>query len=103
MTTPNSSTPAAVSDWHSADIVAALRKVGASLRKLSIANGYAPHTIKAALNKPYPNGERIIADALGLHPMEIWPSRYTNEGQPIRKTAHKMVRTGQLYGKRKMT
>ena len=24
----------------------------------------------------YPRGEKIIADALGLKPHEIWPSRY---------------------------
>ncbi|MFQ5510120.1 MAG: helix-turn-helix domain-containing protein [Leptospirillia bacterium] len=94
MTTPTTLAALTAPDWHPADIVAALRKVGTSLRKLSIANGYAPHTVKAALNKPYPNGERIIADALGVHPMEIWPSRYTDEGKPIRKTAHKITRMG---------
>jgi len=81
-------------DWHSADIVAALRKTGVSVRALSIANGYQPNTLKAALKKAYPNGERIIADALGRHPMEIWPSRYTNAGKPIRNISYPTTRGG---------
>lgn len=64
-------------DWHPADIVAALRKAGWSLRKLSIANGYAaPTTLTAPLNRPWPKGERIIAAAIGVDPSKIWPSRY---------------------------
>ncbi len=79
-------------DWHSADIIAALRKTGVSVRGLSIANGYAPGTLKSALKKAYPNGERIIADALGRHPMEIWPSRYTGDGKPVRNIYYPMTR-----------
>lgn len=63
-------------DWHPADIVAALRKAGWSLRRLSRHHGYSPWTLKTALARPYPNGERIIAHTLGVEPKEIWPSRY---------------------------
>ncbi|MDI5816356.1 helix-turn-helix domain-containing protein [Salmonella enterica subsp. enterica serovar Cerro] len=28
------------------------------------------------MDKPYPRGERIIADALGVEPRDLWPSRY---------------------------
>lgn len=64
-------------DWHRADIVAALHKSGTSLRKLAKLHKYAsPTTLGQALNRPWPKGEKIIADAIGVHPSEIWPSRY---------------------------
>lgn len=72
-------------DWHRADIVAALHKIGWSLRRLSAANGFSPMAVSQALHKQYPNAEKIIADVLNLHPMTIWPSRYDKQGEPIRK------------------
>jgi len=71
-------------DWHPADIVAALRKAGWSLRQLSLHYKLSPGTLKAAIQMPYPNGERLIAAAIGVKPWEIWPSRYDAEGQPNR-------------------
>lgn len=63
-------------DWHPADVVAALKKRGLSLRELSQENGYAPDTLKECLRRPYPNAERLVAAALGMKAEEIWPSRY---------------------------
>ena len=63
-------------DWHRADVVAALRNKGTSIRRLSIESGLSPNTLKSALQFKYPKGERIIANALGIKPEEIWPSRY---------------------------
>lgn len=63
-------------DWHRADIVAALKKKGWSVRKLSLAAGLSPDTLKGALQFPYPKGETIIAAAIGIKPEEIWPTRY---------------------------
>ncbi|MDR0528469.1 MAG: helix-turn-helix domain-containing protein [Zoogloeaceae bacterium] len=51
---------------HPADVVAALRKRGMSLRRLSVAHGYAPTTLGVALHRRWPKGQKIIADALGL-------------------------------------
>jgi Ner family transcriptional regulator len=68
---------AAPVDWHSADIVAALRKAGWSLRKLAAHHNYkAPTTLCKAIERPWPKGERLIAEAIGVHPATIWPSRY---------------------------
>ncbi|WP_419792694.1 helix-turn-helix domain-containing protein [Serratia fonticola] len=64
-------------DWHRIDVVAALHKCGVTMRELSTKAGLAPDTLKNALNRPYPKGEKIIADALGKTPAQIWPSRYT--------------------------
>ena len=67
-------------DWHRADVVAALKKKGTSVRRLSIENGLSPHTLQSALQFKYPKGERIIAAAIGVKPEVIWPSRYLKKG-----------------------
>lgn len=64
------------SDWHRADVVAALHKKGWSLRALSREAGLSDGTLKSALDRPYPKAERIIAAALELAPKDIWPQRY---------------------------
>jgi Ner family transcriptional regulator len=64
------------SDWHPADVLAALKKRGKSLAGISIAHGYHPTAAGKALKRPWPAMERTIADELGLTPEEIWPSRY---------------------------
>ena len=64
-------------DWHRADIVAALHKVGWSMRQLAFHHGYKDGTtLKNALDRPWIKGERIIAEAIGIPPEEIWASRY---------------------------
>jgi Ner family transcriptional regulator len=75
-------------DWHPADVLAALKKRGHSLAGLSVANGYHPTAAGKALKLPWPAMERIVADALGVTPQTIWPSRYDDEGRP-RKRAKK--------------
>lgn len=65
-----------IADWHQADIIAAVKKAGWSLRALSIQHGYAPGTLRNALRGPYPNAEKLIAETIGCKPEEIWPSRY---------------------------
>ncbi len=63
-------------DWHSADIIAALRKKNTSLAAVSRAAGLSSSTLTNALFRPWPKGEWLIAEALEVHPSEIWPSRY---------------------------
>ena len=63
-------------DWHSADIIAALRKKGTSLAAESRRHGLSSSTLANALTRPWPKGELIIAPALDTHPWVIWPSRY---------------------------
>lgn len=63
-------------NWHRIDIVAALHKKGLTIKGLSVEAGLSPHTLKNALIRPYPKGERIIAEALDIEPFEIWPERY---------------------------
>jgi len=63
-------------DCHPADIIAALRKRGTTLAALSRQAGLSSSTLANALSRPWPKGEWLIADAINVHPSEIWPSRY---------------------------
>ncbi|WP_075182987.1 helix-turn-helix transcriptional regulator [Pantoea sp. 1.19] len=63
-------------DWHPADIIAELRKRGTSMAALSRSAGLSSSTLSNVLTRPWPKGEWIVAEALSLHPKEIWPSRY---------------------------
>jgi len=83
-------------DWHTADIKAALDKAGWSFNALGIEHGYTSKSALAhALHEPYPRAEKIIADALGLKPWVIWPSRYSN-GLPNRTPGRKPKRPAHL-------
>ncbi|HDZ9088317.1 TPA: helix-turn-helix domain-containing protein [Klebsiella pneumoniae] len=63
-------------DWHPADIIAALKKRGTSLTAVFRNAGLASSALTNALNRRWPKGERLIAEALGIAPEQIWPSRY---------------------------
>ncbi|WP_058910829.1 DNA-binding transcriptional regulator SfsB [Entomohabitans teleogrylli] len=63
-------------DWHPADIIAALRKQGTSLAAESRKAGLSSSTLANALTRPWPKGEWLIAQAIGVEPWVIWPSRY---------------------------
>jgi Ner family transcriptional regulator len=69
-------------DWHPADVLAGLKKRGHSLAGLSTSNGYHPTAAGKALKRPWPALETIIANALDLAPVDIWPSRYDDAGRP---------------------
>ncbi|WP_071590532.1 helix-turn-helix domain-containing protein [Winslowiella toletana] len=69
-------------DWHPADIVAAIKKSGTTLSAISRGAGLASPTLYNALTRPWPRGEWLIANALAIHPSEIWPSRYAKASEP---------------------
>ncbi|RJT27619.1 helix-turn-helix domain-containing protein [Buttiauxella izardii] len=71
-------------DWHTADIIAAVHKKGTSLAAISREAGLASSTLANALSRPWAKGERLIASVIGHSAEEIWPSRYFDEaGQQI--------------------
>jgi Ner family transcriptional regulator len=63
-------------DWHPADIIAALRKKGTTLSAVSRAAGLCSSTLSNALSRPWPKGELLISQAVGVPACVIWPSRY---------------------------
>ncbi len=70
--------PVKKTDWHPADIIAALHKKNTTLAAGSRAAGLRPSTLNNALVRPWPKGEWLIAEAIAVHPSEIWPERYYN-------------------------
>lgn len=64
-------------DWHSAYIVYRLRVNGLSLRKLGKLSGVS---VIPATKHSMPKAEQIIAEALGVPPQTIWPSRFNADG-----------------------
>lgn len=73
---PKKQPSATAEDWHPADVVAALRKAGWSLRGLSVHHGFSPWTLRHAQARSYPRAEALIAEAIGVKPEVIWPTRY---------------------------
>lgn len=59
---------------HPADVIAALRKRGTSLRKIAQQNGYSH--IQRVLTSPWLAAEQLVAKALDTSPQTLWPSRY---------------------------
>ncbi len=70
-------------DWHPADIKAALEKLGHTQTSLAQQHGYGRSFCANAFRQKSPNAERVIAEALGLKPWDIWPTRYDEDNQPI--------------------
>lgn len=69
-------------DWHPAQIIAEIKKLGTSLQREARLRHYYRTTLNGALGHPYPKAERIIAEIIGVSPQEIWPSRYHADGTP---------------------
>lgn len=68
-------------DWHPARVKMELHIRGITLRALALQYGIKDSSsFSAALVRSLPTNEKRIADALGLHPKEIWPSRYFDDG-----------------------
>ncbi|MHB8920926.1 MAG: helix-turn-helix domain-containing protein [Halothiobacillus sp.] len=67
-------------DWHPADIGAALKKNGWTFASLARYHGYAHRqTLQRVKATKWPKGEAIIAEAIGVKPEVIWPSRYLDK------------------------
>ncbi|MFV0261356.1 MAG: transcriptional regulator [Kluyvera sp.] len=63
-------------DWLPAKVRFELEMRGLSLRALSLEAGYSRDSLKAVLRTPCETYEQVIADALGMKPEDIWPSRW---------------------------
>ncbi|AHE69228.1 regulator for maltose metabolism [Enterobacter ludwigii] len=66
-------------DWHPEIIKAEIHKRGLSLRVLSVEAGYSKDSLKSVLRTPCKPYQQIVADALGVSPEVIWPSRYLTD------------------------
>ncbi len=77
----NSTKKTSQEDWHPADIKAELDKAGWTLRALAAHHGLkASSPLSHTFERSYPLNEKRIADAIGVEPKDIWPSRYFDDG-----------------------
>ncbi len=63
-------------DWSPSQIKFALEECGYSYSDLDRMYGLAFNTTCKASRYPHPAGEVAISSIIGLHPADIWPSRY---------------------------
>lgn len=63
-------------DWHPADVKAALAKRGYTFARIAREHGYHPRSPNTVLWRGWRPMERIVADIIGVEPETIWPSRY---------------------------
>lgn len=59
--------------------------------KLARAHGYNRKSPSLALKQPWPRMEQIIADAIGVDPHQLWPSRYGTDGKSNRRVGRPSV------------
>ena len=62
--------------WSAARIKYELAERGHTLTSLAKANGYHHTAGSRVLRVPWPALETIIAAAIGVSPLEVWPDRY---------------------------
>lgn len=70
-------------NMHPEDVKAAVRKTGISLSSLGPRHGLAESTIRAAIVRPVPRGNRVIAKHLGRTVHEIWPEWFDEQGNRV--------------------
>ena len=72
------------SDWHWMDVRTALAKKGYTLARIGREKRYKNcTTVSGVRTRRWPDLQQFIADKIGVHPMEIWPSRYDSAGKPL--------------------
>lgn len=65
-------------------IIYQLKLRGESLASVARKSGRSRNATTRAMISPYPAAEKVIADALGLEPQELFPERYDADGLPNR-------------------
>jgi Ner family transcriptional regulator len=93
-------------DWTGAEISAALKRRGTSLKQLAIGCGYKAKNNGTSFShvtaEHRPKAERIIGNVLGVRPSEIWPSRYAANRFRIEHLNNARTRVPGIAGKRSM-
>lgn len=71
----------ASADWRWKRLQDRLDAAGWTLTRLAEHHGVSLTTLTNAKYGPYPASERRLAEAIGVHPSTIWPSRYHPDGR----------------------
>jgi len=78
----NTSQNTANKPWDNERFKFELRQKGFTLAALARIHGKGRTYFSIVLVQPLRKGEKITADILGVHPSEIWPTRYGSDGRP---------------------
>jgi len=62
-----------------------LRIIGKSFASIARDNQVSITAVRQAFEQPYPKMERIVAEAIGLKPQQLFPERYNRDGSYFRK------------------
>ncbi|WP_414705499.1 helix-turn-helix domain-containing protein [Pseudomonas sp.] len=73
--------PVAVWEW----VKYQLRIKGVPMAELARRHRVTPQAFARVKRVPYPRMERVIAKALQLRPIDIWPKRWTCDSVPVRQ------------------
>ena len=73
--------PTRLKNKHRADVIAAVRKAGATLSLLAERGNIHPSSLSHCLTRPLPVANRIIASLLGQKLCELWPEWYGKDGK----------------------
>lgn len=76
---------------HKEEIKAAIRMLYGSVDGLARKYGVHKSILRAALIRPYPKAEALIARALNTTAPELWPERYTEEALSNHRNWRRMV------------
>jgi Ner family transcriptional regulator len=57
---------------------------GITLSELGIQNGFSHAAVSVTLRKRSPYVQEVIGRQIGMRPQDIWPSRYDENGSPMR-------------------
>lgn len=69
-------------DWTPGRVKMELHDAGMTLAGIAEAAGLtSSSSLSAAFTRSSPAAEKRIAEALGIHPKDIWPSRYFPDGE----------------------
>ena len=60
-----------------------LKQRGTSFSELARNAGFSASEVQGSLYRPIFFGEQIIAEFLNIHPMQLWPNRYDENGRPL--------------------
>lgn len=75
-----------VSNVHPAALRAVIQIRFGSVKALADRFRAKPNTVQAAISRPQPEGNHIIASALGYEVHQLWPKWFRKGGLRIRKT-----------------
>lgn len=60
-----------------------LRRLGKTYSSICKEHGVPRHTLHTVYYKQVPRWEKVLANAIGLNPHDIWTERYDSEGYPL--------------------